>query len=385
MRNVTNNLFKIIGNNLVDDTESIRIYFFNFYKGFPQSYDYIANNKFIPERRKIIIINIFFKIRKIYDTLNSFAKYLKIKLARDTSVTTDLCLNNLDNYPEHLKINIIQDSRKYTFRLSDMMQLWSKSLTKSITFSPCPEIPRNPYTNIRFDKAVFFNSYMQLKKTSYTLPIILEFFWQSSMDIYKFELDAYTLLKEYSVNNYICESCDNTLFYDVINMLSSLGHHINYRTIHNDLFTKKQHIVKNMKPYLKTFLLSQESCNKFKKRLFRRKTIDGLKNFFYANPTFGRRVVRRAINYSENIRNTTVNNIGENTGEDNNDGDSYSEIDSEINISDTNSSVNEVEQNNPNEDNDIETNSSHRDASNGDTSDGDTSDGDTSDDGIFEQ
>ncbi len=372
MSNVNNNLFKMIGNYLVDDKESIRIYFFNFYKGFPQSYDYIANNKFIAETKKIIIINIFFKIRKIYDTLNSFAKYLKIKLARETSVTTDLCLNCLDNYAEHLKINIIQDSRKYTFRLSDMMQLWSKSLTKSITFSPSPEIPRNPYTNIRFDKAVFFNSYMQLKKTSYTLPIILEFFWQASMDIYKFELDAYTLLKEYSVNNYIDESCDEILFYDVINMLSSLGHHINYRTIHNDLYTKKPYIVKNMKRYLKTYLLSQESCNKFKKRLFRRKTITGLKDFFYANPTFGRRVVRRGVNYGLNIGNSTTNN----TVEDNNDDDSYSEVDSEINDTDTDSSgVNDVETNIPNEENNIET----------DASDGDASDGETSDDGIFEQ
>ena len=86
--------------------------------------------------------------------MNSFAKYLKIKYTKNSSVTTDLCLNSLDNYPQHLKINIIQKNRVYTFRLSDMIQLWYKSLTKSVTFSPFPEIPRNPYTNIKFNKSL---------------------------------------------------------------------------------------------------------------------------------------------------------------------------------------------------------------------------------------
>jgi hypothetical protein len=296
MSNANTNLFKMIGNSLIDDSDTLKVYLFNFYKGFPYTYEYIANHKFISDSKKVTIINIFFKIRKIYDTLNSFAKHLKIKFARETSVTTDLCLNNLDNYPDHLKMVIIQNERKYIFRLSDMMQLWKNSLTNSITFSPAPELPKNPYTNIKFNTAVFANSYIKLKKTSYTIPIILEFFWQSSMDVCKFELDAYTLLKEYSVSNYIEETCDTILFYDVINMLSSLGHDINYRTIHNDFYSRKSYIVKNMKQYLKPFLLSQESCNKFKRRMFRRKSIIGLKAFFNVNPIFGRRIVCRGTN-----------------------------------------------------------------------------------------
>ena len=264
--NANYNLFKIIGNKLVDNNETIQIYFFNFYKGFPTTYEYIANNLFIPETKKIIILNVFFQIRKIYDTLNSFAKYLKRKYTKDSSVTTDLCLNNLDNYPDHLKINIIQNCRKYTFRLSDMMQLWHKSLTKSVTFCPFPEIPKNPYTNIKFNKSVFINTYIKLKKTNYIIPIILELFWHSSMDIHKFELDAYTILKEYSIDNYINDSCNEVLFYDVINMLSSIGEYINYRMIHDDLYNNKSFVVKNMKEYLRYYLFSQESCNKLKKK-----------------------------------------------------------------------------------------------------------------------
>ena len=89
-------------------------------------------------------------------------------------------------------------------------------------------------------------------------------------------------------------------------MLSSLGHHINDRTIHNDFYSKKSYIVKNMKPYLKSFLLSQESCNKFKRRMFRRKSINGLKAFFNVNPTFGRRIVSRGTN--QVINNQVINN-----------------------------------------------------------------------------
>ena len=318
MNTANNNLFKIIGNRLVGDKDTLKMFFFNFYKGFPTTYDYIANNKFISDSKRLILINIFFQIRKIYDSLNSFAKYLKIKYTKNSSVTTDLCLNSLDNYPQHLKINIIQKNRVYTFRLSDMIQLWYKSLTKSVTFSPFPEIPRNPYTNIKFNKSVFVNTYLKVKKTNFTVPIILEYFWQSSMDIHKFELDAYTILKEYSVSNYINDSCNEVLFYDVINMLSSIGEYINYRTIHDDLHDKKAFVVKNMKVYLKYFLFSQESCNKFKKRMFKRMTIKGLQKFFHKNPTFGRRIVRpirnniiNTVNYENTILTNSDTNISE--------------------------------------------------------------------------
>jgi len=259
--------------------------------GFPHAYNYIMCNRFITDAKKVIIINIFFNIRTTYDRLNSFVKIVKNKLIRKSSVTTDLCLNNLDDHPEHLKIDIIQNNTKYTFSLADMLNLWNKALTKSITFSPTPEYPKNPYTNIPFNNAVFANSYLKLKKTHYTIPIPLELLWRSSLDIDKFEIEAYTLLKECVVKNYIEDSDDEMLLYDVINMLSSLGSYINYRTIHPDFYSKKSFIVKHMKPYLMMFLMSQESCNKFKRKMFRHKTINELLSFFALTPTFGRRIV----------------------------------------------------------------------------------------------
>ena len=285
------NIFIYIGRHLIPPASVSRIYISYFGMGFPHAYNYIMTNRFITKAKKVIIINIFFNIRTTYDRLNSFAKIVKNKLTRKSSVTTDLCLNNLDNYPEYLKIDIIQHNTKYTFSLADMLNLWNKALTKSITFSPIPEYPKNPYTNIPFNKAVFVNSYLKLKKTHYTIPISLELLWRSSLDIDKFELEAYTLLKECAVKNYIEDSSDEVLLYDVINMLSSLGSYINYRTIHPDFYSKKSFIVKHMKPYLMMFLMSQESCNKFKRKLFRHKAINELLSFFALKPTFGRRIV----------------------------------------------------------------------------------------------
>lgn len=285
------NMFLYIGRYLIPSTSPSRIYLSCFEIGFPNAYNSIMINRFITKAKKVIIINIFFNIRKTYDRLNSFVKIVKNKITRKSSVTTDLCLNNLDDYPEYLKIDIIQNDTKYTFCLSDMINLWNKALVKSITFSPTPEFPKNPYTNIPFNRAVFTNCYFKFKQTHYTIPILLELLWRSSLDIDKFELEAYTLLKEYSVKNYIEDSSDEVLLYDVINMFSSLGSFINYRTIHPNIYSKKAFIVKNMKRYLTTFLMSQESCNKFKKKLFRRQTINGLISFFELNPTFGRRIV----------------------------------------------------------------------------------------------
>lgn len=296
------NMFVYIGRYLIPPSSPSRIYLSYFKTGFPNAYNFIMINRFITNANKVIIINTFFNIRKAYDKLNSFIKIIKKKLIRKSSVTTDLCLNNLDDYPDHLKIDIIQNDTQYTFCLADMRNLWNKALTKSITFSPCPEFPKNPYTNIPFNRAVFVNCYFKLKKTQYTIPISLELLWRSSLDILKFELEAYTLLKEHAVKNYIEDSGDEMLLYDIVNMLSSLGSYINYRTIHPDLYSKKTYIVKHMKLYLTMFLMSQESCNKFKRKMFRRGVIKELNSFFTLLPTFGRRIV-----YPNPSANTTPN------------------------------------------------------------------------------
>ena len=42
MCDVNKNLFKMIGNSILDESESLKIYFFNFYKGFPKTYEYVC-------------------------------------------------------------------------------------------------------------------------------------------------------------------------------------------------------------------------------------------------------------------------------------------------------------------------------------------------------
>ena len=176
------------------------------------------------------------------------------------------------------------------------MNIWNTALCHSASFSPIPCLPKNPYTNIPFDLGHLAACYIKSKKLDFNIPLPIIQFWEASMDLDKFILEAYPLLKEYVVMNHIADSCDETLFYDIVHMVSSLSKHLNERTISMDLRASvKEKFIADMKPFLKNYLLSQHTCNPLKKRSKRKAAITGLKAYFVDNPLAGRRIVYPAM------------------------------------------------------------------------------------------
>ena len=130
---------------------------------------------------------------------------------------TDLCLNNLTNYPENQKITLIHYKKKYIFRISDLINIWVKSLSSNGDLYPEPRLPKNPYTNLEFNLGHLANIYLHARKLDFNIPILITLFWQNSLDMEKFRTEGYPMLKEAAVRNYMCDNSQETLFYDIIN------------------------------------------------------------------------------------------------------------------------------------------------------------------------
>jgi hypothetical protein len=255
------------------------------------------------------------KIQKTKLAMIKFQNMWRRSTAKSSSLDTDLYMNNLNNYPPNQKITLLQKNTLYNFRLSDILTIWNNALCYSITFSPFPKYPKNPYTNINFDKGHLTNVYFKLKKSNFFIPILINIFWKCSFNLDDFREEAFPILKEKAIYNYMQESSNNTLFYDIINMTESLSKFINNRMVSEDLSNnKKNKFISEMKPFLKMFLLSEHSSNPLKKRKWRRKVILDLKIFFRSNPLAGRRVVIPASYSSPSFVFPSPMNIVDNSG-----------------------------------------------------------------------
>tara|TARA_Y100000992_G_scaffold151864_1_gene101262 strand:- start:887 stop:1390 length:504 start_codon:yes stop_codon:yes gene_type:complete len=122
----------------------------------------------------------------------------------------------------------------------------------------------------------------------FIIPNLIQSFFKLNMNLTKFELQNYPILKDYAIDNYIKESDTSTLFLDVIHMVETFKIELQYAYIDTRLpdDTAKE-VVVIMKPYLRDFFMGLMSCNSLKKELSRSAALNGLRCFFQRFPLFG--------------------------------------------------------------------------------------------------
>ena len=310
----------------------------------------ILNNSFMTQGQKNYNFSLFRQTQAIYWRLKKAVRLWKWKRAKVSSVDSDLYMNSLKNFPEQQKTRVLHHGTIYEFRLTDIINIMKKSLTQSITFSPQPSIPKNPYLNMEFDKGHIFHFYMCMKDNArFSIPTIITRFIECNMDTEEFRTKAYPDLVDASIKNHIESAPDEILFLDCVNMIMYLKRKLMGRRISLELEdAKKKEVVNKLKPFLKMHLLATLSCNPAIKYINKELVTKKLRDFFVNNPTFGRRIVsvrrnnityepslfsRRAMrNQNNRERNTRTNetNITEQETNVTEDENAMSEVDSEI-------------------------------------------------------
>ncbi len=255
----------------------------------PHAYNIVLNNNFITEKNKKYILDYYIEIKKCYNSFSYVSRLFKWKKYKNFSIDTDLCGTPLNLLSNNQKIKLIQNKTIYTFRLSDLLNIWKNSLTNNNYLNPNPLQPNNPYTNIKFSLSDMVNIFIKTKYTQLTIPIYIDIYWRCLMNMKKFKFQAFNILKEEAIYNYMKNGAISTYFLDIVNMINNLSPYLyNYRISINHTYESKKIIVDTMKPYLKTYLLSFNSSNNLKKSYYYKKNVRELKDFFKKNPTFGR-------------------------------------------------------------------------------------------------
>tara|TARA_B100000795_G_scaffold104953_1_gene77455 strand:- start:60 stop:1280 length:1221 start_codon:yes stop_codon:yes gene_type:complete len=207
------------------------------------------------------ILEIYIKSKRIYNILSRIVYKYKLKKAIIYDNKEDLFFNKLSLLPAMQKIFIFQNNTIYNFRLTDLINIIKESLTNCDGLFPTPQVPKNPYTNIAFNKVHLINIFMKLKYSYFNLPIILRLFFKTHFNIRKLKYLHYPFLKENSLNKFP-QNCNN-LFFEITDMIDELSDRIHY--IYDDTSQigsmDKQNFINDFKPLLVSWLKSKYSTN----------------------------------------------------------------------------------------------------------------------------
>ena len=258
--------------------------------------------------------------------LNRFAYNFKIRKAIKYN-DEDLFFNKISDYKKKHIVNIYSNKTIYSFRISDLINLWNDCLTKSENlFCKSSEL-KNPYTNIEFSKTNLYNIFFSIKDSEYMIPSWILLFFHENFDLTNFTYKYYSILKDVCIMSFINEGALYEKIENIDNMLHEYRKECNYYSLKERLDNYyKFRITQILKSPLKMYLFSTLSCNPLVKNrnkmklkswlneYFNDKDNDDLKIYFksesrlYRTPItinpLTRRILRRAsqisVDYSSN-------------------------------------------------------------------------------------
>jgi hypothetical protein len=188
----------------------------------------IYKNKFLIDSNREYILDLFFRAQKTYHVFLRFVDKIIAAKSHIYDCNTDLCMNPLCEYKDHLLIHIIENKTKYVFKLGDLITLIQMKLSNGSHFFPEPLEIVNPYTNIMFSYKNLYKIYFQCKVSNFTIPSLFHQFFLSNFNIEHFFDFNETLLKEHLIVDFVRYANNRQKYKKISTMIYQYTHHTDY-------------------------------------------------------------------------------------------------------------------------------------------------------------
>jgi len=251
-------------------------------------FHHYINNIFLTDEQKSKMLDIFYNVQKLVHSVICLKKSWSFKKARLYN-TDDLFMTPFSMNDKNVVV-LVQNKMKYVFHTRELIQSIQASLSNCNHFFPDPNICKNPYTNMPFNKSALYNIYFAIRKSDYKMPELFQRFFRQNFHFNNFAMQNEELINDEYLNSYVSNHCFNIyglcreMFFD---------NHMRF-TIHKDF--PKDLLMKAMKPYLTLYVFSQYSLNHHKKSRAQRILHRKLHKFIEHNSNFGRRKVQLVSN-----------------------------------------------------------------------------------------
>ena len=245
---------------------------------------FIIDNDQLTLAERLDVEDLYIASRQFKNTLRKYLHTKKI-LKYPNPIDTDLYFNKLDIFPRYQTISIVCNKTLYSFRLSDLINMWLKALKNADNLFVKPLYLKNPYTNLEFKKYNLYNIFIAIQFSNYRTPNLIYSFIKNYCSINAFTVECYPTIKDNAIHNYTENAHTFELMESINNMMHEYKRLVNYIYFPDNLsYTRKKRIIKNLKPILKNYLYGSYGCNPLKKSEARSAAKTAIKEFFEDNP-----------------------------------------------------------------------------------------------------
>jgi hypothetical protein len=190
---------------------------------------YIEKNPYIPNEIKKYMLYIYCNaVKKCNRVKRLWVYYIRKK--KQSYNTQDLLLNPLTLYKKYDLIDIIDNYKKYTFRLVDLANIIKMSLIHSDEFFfALPILIKNPYTNMNLSIENLYVIYFCMQSRGFPISPLFTLYMLEEFNLQKFSIKFEGILKDYILDNAI-DNFDNKRTTDEVNIMFADITIYNYHT-----------------------------------------------------------------------------------------------------------------------------------------------------------
>ena len=161
---------------------------------------WVSENAFISPPMKTYMLDLFVHAtRRINALRRCIARFARSK--RPSQTTTDLSMEPFG--APSTRIDVFDCGKKYTFKISDLLNLIHSSLTHANEFICSPVAIKNPYTGLPFSKPTLYSIHMLLCESRYAVPPLFSLFVASDFSLRRFEVQHEPLLRDHVIKAHI--------------------------------------------------------------------------------------------------------------------------------------------------------------------------------------
>jgi hypothetical protein len=108
------------------------------------------------------------------------------------------------------KIQFIENRKKYPFSIYDLINIITASLLQQTNMFINPQYPKNPYTNLNFERNNLYNFYIKCLTLNIKIPVVVTFFAECEFNIETFLEKHKKMLLELAINTYLSKDATIT-------------------------------------------------------------------------------------------------------------------------------------------------------------------------------
>lgn len=227
----------------------------------------------------------FYRVQRLYHILLRFINKCKMRRFKKYDADEDLCLVPFDSIDPRKILHLLHGNCIYRFNIHDLINILTASLTNQFFMIPDPSFPKNPYTNISFERDHLINIFVRMWELKIKMRPLLYSFFHCNFSIEVFKYRNRIMLSDMAIDTYLSkESVASTdTLHDIINLIQTYSNPFLRINIHPNFPAKRLFSI--FRPYLKLYYkMKLHGCTVFAEKLRH-----GLCCFGLFNPHFGRK------------------------------------------------------------------------------------------------